>query len=102
MFDDDDPRLARVRELALAFPDAAEKVGGTAAARLLTSGEKVAVIDVAALGLDADGDMALTDAEQVALLAHVEDRPADHAGDLVAMQGDAPLAPAPRRETGAA
>ncbi len=27
MYDDDDPRLARVRELALAYPDAAEKVG---------------------------------------------------------------------------
>lgn len=26
MFDDDDPLLARVREVALAFPDAAEKV----------------------------------------------------------------------------
>ena len=26
MFDDDDPVLARVREIALAFPDAAEKV----------------------------------------------------------------------------
>ena len=26
MFDDDDPMLARVRELALGFPEAAEKV----------------------------------------------------------------------------
>jgi len=34
--------------------DAAEKLGGTAAARLLTSGEKKAVIDVSALGYDAD------------------------------------------------
>lgn len=36
-------------------PDAAEKIGGTAVARLQTSGEKVAVIDISALGLDADG-----------------------------------------------
>ncbi|MEO6432841.1 MAG: leucyl aminopeptidase [Sphingomicrobium sp.] len=35
--------------------DAAEKIGGTAVARLLTSGEKTAVIDVSGLGLDADG-----------------------------------------------
>ncbi|MES2120845.1 MAG: leucyl aminopeptidase [Pseudomonadota bacterium] len=34
--------------------DTAEKLGGTAAARLLTSGEKAAVIDVSGLGLDAD------------------------------------------------
>ena len=34
--------------------DAAEKLGGTAAARLLTSGEKTAVIDVSGLGYDAD------------------------------------------------
>jgi leucyl aminopeptidase len=33
---------------------AAEKLGGTAAARLLTSGEKRAVIDVSSLGYDAD------------------------------------------------
>jgi leucyl aminopeptidase len=33
---------------------AAEKLGGTAAARLLTSGEKKAVIDVSSLGYDAD------------------------------------------------
>ena len=32
----------------------AEKLGGTAAARLLTSGEKRAVIDVSGLGYDAD------------------------------------------------
>ena len=37
-----------------AAADAAEKLGGTAAARLLTSGEKKAVIDVSALGYDAD------------------------------------------------
>lgn len=53
------------------------------------------------LGLDADGDMALTDAEQATLLAYVEDWPADFAGDLVVMQGDAPLALAPRQETAA-
>ncbi|MEO6199365.1 MAG: M17 family peptidase N-terminal domain-containing protein, partial [Sphingomicrobium sp.] len=35
--------------------EAAEKLGGTAVARLLTSGVKTAVIDVTALGLDADG-----------------------------------------------
>jgi leucyl aminopeptidase len=35
--------------------DAAEKLGGSAAARLLTSGETRAVIDVSGLGLDADG-----------------------------------------------
>jgi len=34
--------------------DAAEKLGGTAVARLLTSGEKKAVIDVSGLGYDAD------------------------------------------------
>ena len=34
--------------------DAAEKLGGTAVARLLTSGETHAVIDVGALGYDAD------------------------------------------------
>ena len=34
--------------------DAAEKLGGTTAARLLASGEKKAVIDVSALGYDAD------------------------------------------------
>ena len=34
--------------------EAAEKLGGTAAARLLTSGEKTAVIDLTGLGYDAD------------------------------------------------
>jgi leucyl aminopeptidase len=34
--------------------EAAEKLGGTAVARLLTSGEKKAVIDVSGLGYDAD------------------------------------------------
>jgi leucyl aminopeptidase len=34
--------------------EAAEKLGGTAVARLLTSGEKTAVIDVSGLGFDAD------------------------------------------------
>jgi leucyl aminopeptidase len=34
--------------------EAAEKLGGTAAGRLQTSGEKIAVIDVAGLGYDAD------------------------------------------------
>ena len=34
--------------------DAAEKLGGQAAAKLLTSGEKTAVIDVSGLGYDAD------------------------------------------------
>jgi leucyl aminopeptidase len=34
--------------------DAAEKLGGTAAARLITSGEKKAVIDASGLGYDAD------------------------------------------------
>jgi leucyl aminopeptidase len=34
--------------------DSAEKLGGTAVARLLTSGEKTAVIDVGGLGYDAD------------------------------------------------
>jgi leucyl aminopeptidase len=34
--------------------DAAEKLGGTAVARLLTSGEKTVVIDVSGLGYDAD------------------------------------------------
>src|SRR4051812_740273 len=35
--------------------DTAEKLGGTAVGRLLTSGEAKAVIDVTGLGLDADG-----------------------------------------------
>ena len=35
--------------------EAAEKIGGTAVARLLTSGVETAVIDLSALGLDADG-----------------------------------------------
>ncbi|MGH6658148.1 MAG: M17 family peptidase N-terminal domain-containing protein, partial [Sphingomicrobium sp.] len=35
--------------------DAAEKLGGTAVARLLTSGVKTAVIDLSSFGLDADG-----------------------------------------------
>src|SRR5690348_16290191 len=35
--------------------DAGEKLGGTAVARLLASGEKKAVIDVSGLGYDADG-----------------------------------------------
>jgi leucyl aminopeptidase len=43
--------------------EAAEKVGGTAAARLLISGESHAVIDVSGLGYDAD------DAARVALAA---------------------------------
>src|SRR5260221_2921654 len=34
--------------------EAAEKLGGTAAARLQTSGEKIAVIDLSGLGYDAD------------------------------------------------
>ena len=34
--------------------DAAEKLGGTAAARLITSGETKAVIDLSGLGYDAD------------------------------------------------
>ena len=34
--------------------EAAEKLGGAAVARLLTSGEKTAVIDIASLGYDAD------------------------------------------------
>ena len=34
--------------------DSPEKLGGTAVARLLTSGERVAVIDVSSLGYDAD------------------------------------------------
>jgi leucyl aminopeptidase len=34
--------------------DTAEKLGGTAVARLLTSGEKTAVIDVSGIGYDAD------------------------------------------------
>jgi leucyl aminopeptidase len=34
--------------------ETAEKLGGTAAARLLTSGEKKAVIDISGLGFDAD------------------------------------------------
>jgi leucyl aminopeptidase len=38
-----------------AIAEAAEKLGGTAAARLLTSGETHAVIDVEGLGYDADG-----------------------------------------------
>ena len=42
--------LAEVRRRS----EAAEKLGGTAAARLLTSGETKAVIDVSGLGYDAD------------------------------------------------
>src|SRR4051812_16238047 len=37
-----------------AVGDAAEKLGGTAASRLQTSGENTAVIDLAGLGYDAD------------------------------------------------
>jgi leucyl aminopeptidase len=46
-----------------AAAEAAEKLGGTAVARLQTSGEKSAVIDVSALGFDAD------DAARVGLAA---------------------------------
>lgn len=38
----------------LSSPDGAEKLGGTAVSRLQTSGERVAVIDLAGLSLDSD------------------------------------------------
>ena len=44
----------RHRQPARIASEAAEKLGGTAAARLLASGEKKAVIDVSGLGYDAD------------------------------------------------
>ncbi len=48
-------RLVLVGVVSGTSPDeVAEKLGGTAVARLLTSGEKKAVIDVSALGFDAD------------------------------------------------
>jgi leucyl aminopeptidase len=48
-------RLLIVGSGAGASPrETAEKIGGTAAARLLTSGEKMAVIEISGLGLDAD------------------------------------------------
>jgi leucyl aminopeptidase len=50
---------------APASPETAEKLGGTAAARLLTSGEKKVVIDLSGLGLDADA------AARVALAAQL-------------------------------
>jgi leucyl aminopeptidase len=49
-------RLLVVGTGASASPrETAEKLGGTAVARLLTSGEKIAVIDIGGLGYDADG-----------------------------------------------
>jgi leucyl aminopeptidase len=48
-------RLLIVGSGAGASPrETGEKIGGTAAARLLTSGEKMAVIEISGLGLDAD------------------------------------------------
>ena len=58
-FADDKGKLRRVLVVGAGADartaEAAEKLGGTAAARLLTSGVKTAVIDVSTLGLDADG-----------------------------------------------
>ncbi len=56
-FDDDGTlrRLLVVGTGARSSPrETAEKIGGTAVARLLTSGEKVLVIDISGLNLDAD------------------------------------------------
>ena len=57
-FIDDDGRPRRLLVVGTgtgASPrDAAEKLGGTAVARLLTSGESKAVIDLSGLGYDAD------------------------------------------------
>lgn len=57
-FFDDDGTARRLLIIgigsAAAPPEAAEKLGGTVAAKLQTSGEKTAVIDVSALGYDAD------------------------------------------------
>jgi leucyl aminopeptidase len=58
-FVDDNGTVRRVLVVGLgngtSAEQAAEKLGGTAVARLLTSGEKKAVIDVSTLGYDADG-----------------------------------------------
>jgi len=57
-FVDDDGATRRVLVVGTgagtSAAEAAEKLGGTAIARLLTSGEKKAVIDVSGLGYDAD------------------------------------------------
>ena len=57
-FIDDNGTLRRLLVIGMGAKsspgEAAEKLGGTAAARLLTSGEKRAVIDVSGLGYDAD------------------------------------------------
>jgi leucyl aminopeptidase len=57
-FIDDSGSIRRLLVLglgtAVARGEAAEKLGGTAAARLQTSGEKTAVIDLSGLGYDAD------------------------------------------------
>ena len=57
-FADDNGTLRRILVVGVgggtAPDEAAEKLGGTAAARLLTSGEKSAVIDLTGLGYDAD------------------------------------------------
>ena len=47
-------RLVVVGTGSAALPEAAEKLGGNVAARLLTSGETKAVIDLTGLGYDAD------------------------------------------------
>jgi leucyl aminopeptidase len=52
--------------------EAAERLGGTAAARLMTSGESTAVIDISGLGLDADA------AARVALAAVLRSWRLDH------------------------
>jgi leucyl aminopeptidase len=60
-FFDDNGIVRRVLVIGTTGADGAEKLGGTAVARLLTSGETRAVIDVSAVGFDADA------AAQVAL-----------------------------------
>jgi ABC-type uncharacterized transport system substrate-binding protein len=50
------------------------------------------------LGLDPDGDLVLTGAEQEALAGFVLDWPADFTGDLLVAQGATPLALAERQD----
>ncbi len=54
------------------------------------------------LGIDADGDLVLTDAEAAELAASVTDWPADYTGDLVVSNGGSSLTLAPRDDHGAA
>ena len=70
------PAGRRDRQTAPKPAEAAEKLGGTAVARLLTSGETHAVIDLTGLGYDADAAAAVALARRAARLAL---RPLPHA-----------------------